>query len=89
MTETIRYAGQPVSGFAIGAAEDNVTRPINEMIEFAKAFASELTPRETIVFNLGLTASHLEESIATGEWKRAEAHVARLKKLLKQFESGR
>jgi len=83
----IHLGGQPVRGFALGdeARVDRLHAALTETLGTLKVFAESLTPRERTILALGLAASHLEESIVHGDWKRAEAHADNLVKLLDQL----
>jgi hypothetical protein len=83
----IYLGGQPARGFDDGERAD-LRRCLTETLGTLKAFAEALTPRETTILALGLAASHLEESIVHGDWKRAEAHADNLVKLLGQLGVG-
>jgi hypothetical protein len=80
----IYLGGQPARGFD-GERADQLRRCLTETLGTLKVFAESLTPRETTILALGLAASHLEESIVHGDWKRAEAHADNLAKLLDQL----
>ena len=79
----IYYAGRVVPGFALG--DDPSARfqtALNEILNGMERFAKTLTPREKAILEIGLTASHLEESAAHGDWTRARAHAENLTKVL-------
>lgn len=79
--------GLRVPGFALGS--DDVTRfrvLLDGVLNSVKRFSRSLTPRELTILRLGLTASHLEESVAQGDWKRADAHADRVAQLVRQLE---
>ena len=84
----IYFQGRPANGFALGAEDDRLEGALLEILNAVKAFGSTLSPREKIVLEIGLTASHMEESLAHGDWKRAEAHMGRLVELLDEFRQG-
>jgi hypothetical protein len=44
-------------------------------IAVAKRFNATLSPREKLILQLGLRASHLEEALAAGDQDRAAAHA--------------
>ena len=44
-------------------------------IAVARKFLVSLTPREKLILQLGLRASHLEEALAAGDQQRAAAHA--------------
>lgn len=68
--------GKPVPGFALGDERpENLRVALKSVLYKIKSFARTLTPREEAILKLGLAASHLEESVAHGDWKRAEAHT--------------
>lgn len=72
--------GRPALGFALG--DEALLDALGTLIETTRAFSQTLTPREALVLQLGLAASHLEESLAHGNWKRAEAHAENVAKLM-------
>jgi hypothetical protein len=79
----------PRFNFAIGEKVDETERfnvMLNELLSWAKQFSDSLSPRETNILRVGLTASHLEESIAAGEWSRARGHAERLEKLIQALQ---
>jgi hypothetical protein len=78
--------GRRVPGFALG---EDLRSTLRALIDETKAFSKMLTPREVVVLRLGLAASHLEESLAQGAWKRAEAHAENVANLLEALRSGR
>jgi molecular chaperone DnaK (HSP70) len=53
------------------------------MIEIER-FTRSLTEREQTILRIGLEASHLEESVAHGDWTRAKAHAEVVAKLFSQ-----
>lgn len=57
---------------------------ISALLSEVRRFTATLSPRELVVLKIGLEASHLEESIAHGDWTRAEAHAESLSKLISQ-----
>lgn len=78
--------GKPTRGFALGD-EAAFKKCFTEALDALKAFAASLSQREEVVLKIGLAASHLEESIAHGDWMRAEAHADNLMKLLARLNS--
>lgn len=74
-------------GFALG--DDDAARfrnLLDGVLRAVERFSKSLTPRELKILRLGLTASHLEESIAQGDWKRADAHADNVTQLVRQLE---
>jgi hypothetical protein len=85
--ETIRRNGRVVPGFALGDEEAARFRVLLDgVLRAVERFSKSLTPRELVILRLGLTASHLEESIAHGDWKRADAHADSAAQLVRQLE---
>jgi hypothetical protein len=44
-------------------------------VSVARRFLVSLSPREKLILQLGLRASHLEEAMAAGDQERAAAHA--------------
>jgi hypothetical protein len=80
----IYFNGHPVSGIGEDRA-DHLRAALMEVLKSVKAFGQALTPRERLILEIGLKASHMEESLASGDWKRAEAHMHGLVDLFEQF----
>lgn len=79
--------GRRLPGFSLGGEESDKFRvAITELIETIKDLGRALSPREKLILELGLKASHMEESMASGDWKRAEAHADGLVELLKKLK---
>lgn len=53
-------------------------RSLERAVAVVRKFNSTLTPREKLVLQLGLRASHLEEALAQGDQDRAAAHAKAL-----------
>jgi hypothetical protein len=90
--EVLYFNGRPIverRGLLGDERSDRLRAAFDEMLRNIKAFGDSLTPREKLILEIGLKASHVEESAASGDWKRAEAHMDRLVKLLEQFRSSR
>lgn len=86
----IRYADRPVPGFALGD-DTGLLAAFDTMLKEIEQVTRGLTPRESLILQLGLAASHLEESVVQGHSTRAKAHaenVVRLIELLKARRSG-
>lgn len=73
----IRRGGYSVPGFGLGsdARAERLRVALREVIGFIEQFARTLTAREETILRLGLEASHMEESVAHGDWARAESHA--------------
>lgn len=78
------HGGQPVPGFALGDPPD-IRAALEYVIAGFERFSRSLTAREAAVVQLGLSVSHLEESIAHGDWTRARAHAETVARLLDQL----
>jgi hypothetical protein len=90
MAETIQRNGRQVPGFALGDDDPEHFRVlIGKVLEKVESFSHGLTHRELAILRLGLMASHMEESIAQGDWKRADAHADNVAQLLRQLEATR
>jgi hypothetical protein len=50
-------------------------RSFERAIAVARRFLVSLSPREKLILQLGLRASHLEEALAAGDQQRAAAHA--------------
>jgi len=50
-------------------------RSLSRAIAVARRFNATLSPREKLILQLGLRASHLEEALAAGDQDRAAAHA--------------
>jgi hypothetical protein len=50
-------------------------RSFNRAVAVMRRFLVSLTPREKLILQLGLRASHLEEAMAAGDQERAAAHA--------------
>lgn len=87
MSETIRRNDLNVPGFALGNDVDHLRALLDGVIRAVERLSRSLTPRELKILRLGLAASHLEESIAQGDWKRADAHADNVAQLVRQLEN--
>jgi hypothetical protein len=80
----LEYNGRQVLGF--GADPDpraeGLRSALSKVLSEVKSFARSLTPREEAILKIGLEASHMEESVAHGDWTRAESHGESVVKLL-------
>jgi hypothetical protein len=47
-----------------------------------QGYVSTLSPRDQMMMRIGLHASHLEEALVSGDFKRAESHLEALGKLV-------
>jgi hypothetical protein len=87
VVEKIQRNGQAAPGFTLGNDEAARFRnSLDGVLSAVARFSKSLTPREMTVLRLGLAASHLEESIVQGDWKRADAHADNIAKLMRQLE---
>ncbi len=50
-------------------------RSLSRAIAVMQRFNASLTPREKLILQAGLRASHLEEALAAGDQDRAAAHA--------------
>lgn len=76
-------------GFALDGVEaDRFLASFNEMVSGIEALRRRLTPRELLALQLGLAASHLEESVMQGHVTRAKAHAENVAKLIEQLKAG-
>jgi hypothetical protein len=57
---------------------DIFQRSFERAVTVARRFIVSLTPREKLILQLGLRASHLEEAMASGDQQRAAAHAQAL-----------
>jgi len=74
--------GRPVPGFALGDFQSALRVVMGEIENFTRS----LSPHEQTILRLGLEASHLEESVVHGDWKRAEAHAESVANLLNRMK---
>jgi len=83
----IRRGGYVVPGFALGdePRAKRLRTALRDALGIVEAFTRNLTPREAMILRLGLAASHMEESVARGDWTRAEAHAENISKLFDQL----
>lgn len=82
----IMRGGKPVPGFALGDERpENLRVALKSALYRIRSFTRTLTPREEAILKLGLAASHLEESVAHGDWKRAEAHADKVSDLFERL----
>jgi hypothetical protein len=81
----IRYRDHAVSGFALEGRAERLRATLHETLDIVEEFTRSLTPREAMILRLGLAASHMEESVAHGDWTRAEAHAESISRLLDQL----
>ncbi len=51
------------------------SRSFARAVMVAQRFQATLSPREKLILQLGLRASHLEEALAAGDQLRAAAHA--------------
>lgn len=72
----IHFNGKPVIGFG---------EQLRETLRAVEAFTRTLSPREKTILKIGLAASHLEESVAHGDWTRAQAHAESVEKLFEEI----
>jgi hypothetical protein len=86
----VYHGEQLVLGFGEAPASptQRLQQCLTDTLQALKTFAGTLTPRERDILQLGLVASHLEESAAHGDWKRAEAHAEALVKVLERLGPG-
>jgi hypothetical protein len=64
--------------FLSPAELDEFSRSFERVIELMRRFQKRLTPRELLVLQMGMRASHVEEALAHGDSERARAHLAML-----------
>lgn len=68
---------------ALGDSRAERTRAaFDTLLDEVKRFARSLSPKELDILKLGLEASHMEESVVLGDWKRAEAHADKIIRIL-------
>lgn len=83
----VRRGGYPVQGFGLGsdARAERLRSALHAVIGLVEQFARTLTAREETILRLGLEASHMEESVAHGDWVRAEAHAEAIAELYRRL----
>lgn len=83
----IQYNGRPVQGFALGGNDaERLLAAFSEIVDSIETLRRSLTPRESLILQLGLAASHLEESAVQGHSTRAKAHAENVAKLIEQLK---
>ena len=53
-------------------------RSFSRVMSVMQRFQASLTPREKLILQAGMRASHLEEALAAGDQRRAAAHATGL-----------
>jgi hypothetical protein len=87
MAETIRRNGSVVPGFALGESDpQRFMSAFDEVLKVVEELRRSLSPRETLALQIGLAASHLEESIIQGHTTRARAHAENVARLLEELK---
>lgn len=81
----VRFNNHSTPGLG-GPDADKFLSTFDEFVKRVETLRNSLTPRELLVLQLGLAASHLEESVVQGHVTRARAHAENVAKLLEEIK---
>jgi len=53
-------------------------RTAQTLLDYIRRFKKTLSPRDVLLLQIGMRASHIEEALAVGDVDRAKAHLVQL-----------